>query len=219
MFCICEDINLGIGVVEAAASFVFSNFCILLVPIVMIIFSCGFIAYWIATTLYVYSIGDITQYKDTPFPSVDWDRNTNNLWYYLLVAIFWGLAFLLAIEQFIIAATATQWYFTSNSDQGGSGSVCKSVWWTFRYHLGSLAFGSLILAIVNLIRFIFEYMRKKVEAGGAENKCTKCLFSCASCCLKCIGEIVLYITKNAYVQVCLSKIIDRYKKSLFLQCS
>ena len=43
-------------------------------------------------------------------------------------------------------------------------------------------------------------------AGGAANKCTKCLLSIASCCLKCIGECVLFITKNAYVQVAIRSV-------------
>eukprot|EP00826_Nyctotherus_ovalis_P027364 TRINITY_DN2138_c0_g3_i5.p1 TRINITY_DN2138_c0_g3~~TRINITY_DN2138_c0_g3_i5.p1 ORF type:complete len:272 (-),score=60.83 TRINITY_DN2138_c0_g3_i5:583-1398(-) len=205
IFCICSDIQLGVAIVEAAAMFTFSNCTVLFVPIVMIILTCGYIVYWIACTIYVYSIGDITQYGGTPFASVEWETATHNLWYYQLVALVWIVAFLLAVEQFIIAATAVQWYFSSSSDQGGSGSICKSLWWAVRYHMGTLAFGSLIVTIVTLVRFIFEYMKKKVEEGGAANKCTKCLLACGSCCLKCIGEFILWITKNAYVQVIYSE--------------
>ena len=62
IFCMYEDIQVALSVIEAAAVFMFSNFFILFVPIVTIIVTCGYIAYWIACTLYVYSIVDITQY-------------------------------------------------------------------------------------------------------------------------------------------------------------
>eukprot|EP00826_Nyctotherus_ovalis_P013998 TRINITY_DN1385_c0_g1_i22.p1 TRINITY_DN1385_c0_g1~~TRINITY_DN1385_c0_g1_i22.p1 ORF type:complete len:402 (+),score=98.39 TRINITY_DN1385_c0_g1_i22:734-1939(+) len=201
IFCVFDEIQLALNIITVSATFVFSNCCTLLVPIIAILATCGFIAYWIATMVFIYSIGDITQYGTSPFPSVEWDDVTHNLWYYQLFALFWVVAFFIAVLQFVVAATAAQWYFSSNNDENGSGSLCKSFFWSIRYHLGSLAFGSLILAIVMFIRFIFEYMRKKVMKGGAGNKFTKCLLSCASCCLRCIGKCVLFMTENAYIQV------------------
>ena len=201
IFCMFNDIQLALNIISVSAYFVFSNLCILIVPLIAIVAACGFIAYWIATMVFIYSIGEITQYGDSPFPSVEWNSTTHNLWYYQLFSLFWIIAFIIAVLQFIVAATAAQWYFSSNNDERGSGSLCKSFFWSLRYHIGSLAFGSLILAIVMFVRFIFEYMRKKVMKGGAGNKFTRCLLSCASCCLKCIGKCVLFITKNAYIQV------------------
>ena len=40
-----------------------------------------------------------------------------------------------------------------------------------RYHLGSLAFGSLIIAIVQLIRMFLEYLDHKLK--GSENPVAK----------------------------------------------
>jgi len=37
-------------------------------------------------------------------------------------------------------------------------TVVKSVYWLVRYHLGSIAFGSLILAIVWLLIIVSEYL-------------------------------------------------------------
>ena len=61
--------------------------------------------------------------------------------------------------------------------------------WTFRYHMGSLAFGAAIIAICQVIRLIFEYYRKKVQTA-TKNKCVKCLLCATGYCLwlleKCI---------------------------------
>ena len=157
--CLYDDIALALEVIQTAGWFLFTKFSLFLVPIIALIITCFFFAYWIATVVYIYSVGEITGYGNTPFASVKWDDNTRNVWYYHLFALFWVVAFFLAILQFVVAATAAQWYFTSGSDQSGSGSIMLSLWWTFRYHLGSLAFGSLLLAIIMFIRFIFEYMR------------------------------------------------------------
>jgi hypothetical protein len=68
-------------------------------------------------------------------------------------------AFLIGCAQFIIAAACAVWYFSFTSDTKGKGSLCTGIKWILRYHLGSIAFGSCIIAIVQLIRIIFEYYR------------------------------------------------------------
>lgn len=209
IFCCYDEIQVALEVITVAARFVFSNFFILLTPIITMVVTCGYIAFIIATMIYIYSIGEFKSHAGsdpagppkTPFANVEWEEGVNNLWYYQLVAFVWIVTFFISVLQFIIAATAAQWYFSSTSDQSGSGSLVKSLYWTVRYHLGSLAFGSLILTIIIIIRFIFNYMKKKVEKGGASNKFTKCLISCASCLLRCIGECIIFLTKNAYIQV------------------
>jgi len=41
-----------------------------------------------------------------------------------------------------------------------------------RYHMGSVAFGSLLIAICQLIRIILEYLDRKLK--GSENPVAKC---------------------------------------------
>jgi len=54
-----------------------------------------------------------------------------------------------------MSSTAVIWYFKQGS---ASIPVTKSVYRAFRYHLGSLAFGSLLVAIVEFIRLIVVYI-------------------------------------------------------------
>lgn len=89
------------------------------------------------------------------------------------------------------------------------------LWWIFRYHLGSIALGSFIIAIIWAIRIIFEYIsvsislfhpiQKKVRAAGGElNPVVKCALCCCRCCLDCIDRFVKYLNKNAYIQIALT---------------
>ena len=47
------------------------------------------------------------------------------------------------------------------------GAVKESVYWAFRFHFGSLAFGSFILAVVQFIRYVLP-LSSKGQAQGLE---------------------------------------------------
>jgi hypothetical protein len=64
------------------------------------------------------------------------------------------------MTQFIISAACVLWYFSSSSDSNGRGSLLTGLYWVFKYHLGSIAFGSFLIAVVQFIRVIFEYYKK-----------------------------------------------------------
>ena len=42
-----------------------------------------------------------------------------------------------------------------------------------RYHTGTLAFGSLIIAIIKMIRLMLQYIQDKLEEKGADNPVVK----------------------------------------------
>ena len=72
-----------------------------------------------------------------------------------------------------------------------------------RYSLGSMALGSLLVAIIEMIRFLLELLRKKLKAlemapGGC---CITICCCCAQCCLGCIEWTVKFINRNAYIVV------------------
>lgn len=122
----------------------------------------------------------------------------------------WVLAFIMAMNEFVTIVAAITWYYSDKSipdDDGiaGDSDVSVGMGWAVRYHGGTLAFGSLILAIVWAIRVIFEYIAKKAEAAGAgENAFTKCLIGCIRCCLSCFERFVRYINRNAYIYCALT---------------
>lgn len=53
------------------------------------------------------------------------------------------------------------WYFYgqggSESDSTGEVSILKAIKWGTINHIGSIAFGSFIIAVVTMIRVVFEY--------------------------------------------------------------
>jgi len=66
-----------------------------------------------------------------------------------------------------------------------------------RFHLGSIAFGSLIIATIQFIRATINYIKE--HSQGQQNKLTKALFCLVQCCLRCLQSCLDVISKNAYV--------------------
>lgn len=121
----------------------------------------------------------------------------------------WIITFLIACNEFVVIVSAITWYYsdkTEEDDDGipGDSDVSTGFKWTFRYHMGSLAFGSFILALVWIIRAIFEYIGEKMIDAAPGNGCTKCLVACIHCCLDCFDRFLRYLTRNAYIYMALS---------------
>ena len=117
--------------------------------------------------------------------------------------LFWINAFIMGMCQIVIAGSACIWYFEVNSDTGGSGTVGRALRWSFRYHMGSVAFGAALIAICQLIRVLFEYYRRKIQSM-TKNACVRCLLCYTSYLLWLLEKCIKFITKNAYIQVMLT---------------
>ncbi len=127
----------------------------------------------------------------------------------MIFGFLWIIAFLIACNEFVVIVSAITWYFsdkTVEDDDGipGDSDVAYGFKWSLRYHMGSLAFGSFILAVVWVIRIIFEYIGQKMVEASGNNCCTRCLVGCIRCCLDCFDRFVRYINRNAYIYMALS---------------
>lgn len=78
------------------------------------------------------------------------------LWYWTFIFL-WVFQLLMAICLFVLASSACIWYFAQDNCHA---PVSKSFYRAFRYHLGSLAFGALLVAIVQMIRLVIAYFQK-----------------------------------------------------------
>jgi choline transporter-like protein 2/4/5 len=110
---------------------------------------------------------------------------------------------------FVIASACCMWYFSHGPGEELHLPVLRSYGRAFRYHFGSLAFGSMLLSVVQFLEIIVETIKSQIEKankGGenAANKCVNCCVDCMRCCLACVERIVQFINKNAYILIALS---------------
>lgn len=67
--------------------------------------------------------------------------------------------------------------------------------------LGSIAFGSLIVTLLDLLRLILEAVRN--SASQDDNPIGACLACCAACFVGCIQNLVEYFNRYAYIEIAL----------------
>lgn len=160
------------------------------------------VVFWVISAVYVYSVGEAQRSTTNPvFAEMKWNNVTRYVWIYHLFGLFWISAFIIGAAQFIIATCCALWYFShgGKSDDKNQGGLGTGVKWLFRYHLGTIAFGSLIIAIMQMIKLAFEYLRKKYEKLIGDSMIMKCLICSLRCCIWCVDSCVKHITKNAYI--------------------
>ena len=64
----------------------------------------------------------------------------------------WISAFIVNNTHFVCYVAAASFYFSSNKNTLGTGQVMMGFKWAYTKHLGSLALGALIHAIIAVIR-------------------------------------------------------------------
>ncbi|XP_042362815.1 choline transporter-like protein 4 isoform X2 [Plectropomus leopardus] len=127
-------------------------------------------------------------------------RNLFNLQIYNVVAFLWCVNFVLALGQCTLAGAFASYYwaFTKPGDIP-TFPLSASFIRTLRYHVGSLAFGALILTLVQLVRIILEYIDHKTRA--AQNPCARFVLCCMKCCLWCLEKFIKFLNRNAYIMI------------------
>ncbi|XP_067440148.1 choline transporter-like protein 2 isoform X1 [Thunnus thynnus] len=122
------------------------------------------------------------------------------LQFYNVFLFFWCANFVTALGQVTLAGAFASYYWAfKKPDDIPAYPIFSSLGRALRYHTGSLAFGSLILSIVQVIRVILEYLDHKLK--GAQNKFAKFLLSCMKCCFWCLEKCIKFLNRNAYIMI------------------
>jgi hypothetical protein len=72
--------------------------------------------------------------------------------------------------------------------------LLKSVRTTARFHLGTVAFGSLLIAVCQLLRIILEYVDQQTKSLQDNNLLAKLVLRCVKCCMWCLEKFLKFIT-------------------------
>uniref|UniRef100_A0A8D2ISP7 Choline transporter-like protein n=1 Tax=Varanus komodoensis TaxID=61221 RepID=A0A8D2ISP7_VARKO len=112
----------------------------------------------------------------------------------------WLVNFAIALGQCTLAGAFASYYwaFRKPADIPPC-PLFSSFGRAIRYHTGSLAFGSLILAVIQLIRVMLEYLDHKLK--GSQNAFAKFLLCCLKCCFWCLEKFLKFINRNAYIMI------------------
>jgi len=117
--------------------------------------------------------------------------------FYNLFAVLWTMAFVGAFSDLVLAGSFTTWYFTMNKAKLPKFVLVRSVVRNVSYHLGTAAFGSFVLAVVQFVRCVLEYIDQRLK--DKTNPIVKAFLFMFKCCLYCLEKCIRFLNKNAYI--------------------
>ncbi|XP_040910200.1 choline transporter-like protein 4 isoform X2 [Toxotes jaculatrix] len=127
-------------------------------------------------------------------------RNIFNLQIYNAVAFLWCVNFVIALGQCTLAGAFASYYWAfTKPDDIPMFPVCGGFIRSLRYHVGSLAFGALILTLVQIVRMILEYIDHKTRS--AQNPVARFILCCMKCCFWCLEKFIKFLNRNAYIMI------------------
>lgn len=200
MMVLRKRINLAVSVVKEAARAVSAMPMIMSLPLVQSVGVAAFMVPWVIFCIFLASAGEVEAITVNGI-SVKQFVYTDNLRYamlYMVFVFFWTTQFIVAIGQIITALSISGWYFTREKSQAGNSTYWGSFSTALRYHAGTAAFGSLIIAIVLTIRTVVAYLQYKFK--DSKNPVIVFGLRCLQCCLWCLEKILRFIQKHAYIQ-------------------
>lgn len=97
----------------------------------------------------------------------------------------------------VLAATFATWYWTFKKSQVPYFTLTSGLSRTIRYHLGTIAFGSFIIAVCRIIRVVLEYIDQKCKKYN--NEVTRAILCIFRCLFWLLEKFLRFLNRNAYI--------------------
>jgi len=202
--CMRRRIMLALGITKEAARAVAYMPILTGFPLLQVLGVAVFFIPWIFYSLYLASSGDVkvvtedVNGQQVSYREFEYTSNMRYAGLYMLFIWFWTTQFVVACGQLIIAMAIATWYFNRNKTEIGNSTAIACIRRGLYYHMGTAAFGSLIIAIIKTIRAILAYLQNK--ARKSKSKVAQAVLGCLQCCMWCIEKCMRFLNKNAYIQ-------------------
>lgn len=151
---------------------------------------------WVYCMLWIETSGDIYKNKKD---HVHWRKDAVAIatrWYNLFF-FFVTCEFLLGCQHMVVALSVARWFFTRDKKQL-SLPVIRGFGYLVLYHLGTVAFGALIIGIVRLVRAVLSFVQNRLK--NYDNDFVRGILWCCQCCLWCFECALKFLTRNAYIE-------------------
>jgi choline transporter-like protein 2/4/5 len=219
MIFMCKAINVAIKCVIMGATALDEMPMLVLFPIVQITMFMIFMTPWTIYCMFIASQGEFDIiYQDTYDPTtgtdasiavgrnwvVDSEANVSMKLWFMLFCLLWTMNFISNFGSLVISHAVATWYFTlpdERVEKISNRTIWESFKLCFRFHLGSVAFGSLLIALIQFARAVALYIQKSCSEEFKSKSWVKIVFCCINCCLWCLECCMKFIAKHAYIQV------------------
>jgi hypothetical protein len=189
MICIRNRIALASETLKISCEVILYNCVDLLVLVaLMIVVQC----IW-CTTCFVAAIGVYLENKKNADDGEEAEYNLQYALTCLLFIFFWGIEVNKNILICTAASTTASYWFETKPTYH---PTWKAFYWAVTYSLGGIAMGSAIVAVVETIFCVVEYMKRHES-----NKYMKKILELIQCFLVCLKKCAEYINNYAYAYI------------------
>ncbi|XP_077273063.1 choline transporter-like protein 1 isoform X3 [Temnothorax americanus] len=191
-----KRIELVMHLFREAGKAVYSMPALLFQPIYTYLLIGFTVVAWIYCMLWIESAGDIYLNKKSHIRFKKDGLLIATRWYNLFL-FFVACEFYLGCQHMVVACAVARWFFTRDKRRL-SLPVAKGFGYLIRYHMGTVAFGALIIGIVRVIRAMISFVQNHLKQY--DNAFVKGILWCCQCCLWCFECALKFLTRNAYIE-------------------
>jgi choline transporter-like protein 2/4/5 len=207
-----DRLTLAIGlIIQTAKALVSMPLLVIIVPVMQVVAYILFTIPWVIYCIMLAASGEIEVLQagitdddaavQVNYKNFQYTKDQKRRAWFMLFGYFWTSEFIVAMGQIITAMCLCCYFFTRDKSRIGNSTVCWGTFLVVRYHMGTVAFGACVVAIVRLIRAYITYLEK--YAGGGDTRLKKMILRCLQCFMACIERCIKYINFNAYIQTCI----------------
>lgn len=111
----------------------------------------------------------------------------------------WVSAFISGVFQVSVAGAISTWYFSRDvrGYQGPSSPSLSAFGFAITKNFGSIAFGSLVLAVIEFINWALRITKQSQK----KNKLVVAIICLVQCLFGCIQRLVKFINRFAYIYI------------------
>ncbi|XP_022244407.1 choline transporter-like protein 1 [Limulus polyphemus] len=166
-------------------------------PVVTFITLAAIVVGWFVGYLYIHTAKDVTVDPETDYVTFHLTTFFRLMKWYHLFALFWFTQFVISCQHVVIAGAVATWFFTRDKKKLST-PILTSLYNLIRYHLGSVALGSFVVALLKLIRAIFKCLERHMKKHPTW--CNTAI-KCCSCCLWCFEKFLIFLNRNAFIEI------------------
>ncbi|OAF72195.1 hypothetical protein A3Q56_00010 [Intoshia linei] len=111
------------------------------------------------------------------------------------VCCLWIYNFIAGLSQMSIAGTYASHYWSPGKTN--IFPLLNSIRMSLRYHIGTIAFGSMIITVIQVIRIFLEYIDYNLK--NYTGIVGQFLIKCLKCCTYCLEKFIKFVNRNAYI--------------------
>jgi len=202
--CSAHSIETAIETVKVSADCLSDAPSLLLSPLIELLSKAATLTAMMVGFLLLLSCGEVTFGKGI-YRTLEYTDNEKAYLAHFAVMFIWAAEFFSSLSQFAVAWCVKKWYFTPYEGDRKHATFLglpRGYLVGLVYHLGSLLFGSLLIALFRFVRIVLQVVASRSRKEGTE--IGTIISRVLSCAVACFDRLIVFINKNAYIEMAIS---------------